>query len=125
MTAHLTDRRQGGGSEFWCGERSLADTVDDPLEATCTDCLRAAATYGAEAAMRCAAVEAGAERDPEIEKERDEAIAALDRLRSILGENELFPCQGCDRLFHVQLMSFHVGLMAWCSECSASRGRIL
>lgn len=108
----------------WCDVPEYGDT-DDPLEATCTECLRAAATYGAKAAMRCAAVEAGAERDPEIAQERDEAIAALDKLRKILGDNELFPCAGCSRLFHVQHMAFHVGLTAWCEECSVSRGRIL
>ncbi len=112
------------GDDVWC-ESEDDDGTRDPLAATCTACLREAASYGAAAAMRCAAVEAGAERDPEIEKERDEAIAALDRLRSILGDSELFPCAGCNRLFHVQAMGFHAGLMAWCSDCSASRGRIL
>lgn len=120
---HLYRGWDGEDPRAWCN--AVDDSTDDPLEATCTDCLREAATYGAKAAMRCAAVEAGAERDPEIEKERDEAIVALDTLRKILGDNELFPCAGCSKLFHVQNMGFHVGLMAWCNECSASRGRIL
>ena len=110
---------------LWCRATRADEHTSDPLEATCAACLREAATYGAKAAMRCAAVEAGAERDPEIERERDEAIAALDKMRKILGDNELFPCQSCSKLFHVQNMGFHVGLMAWCHECSASRGRIL
>ncbi len=113
-----------GDPPVWC-QSDDADATGDPFKATCTDCLREAASYGAAAAMRCAAVEADAHRDPELEKERDEAIAALDRLRGVLGENELFVCAGCQRMYHVQVMGFHAGLMAWCADCSASRGRIL
>ncbi len=124
---HLVSNTDDGDVCVWCEASGEGKVTEDPYDADCADCLREAATYGAKAAMRCAAVEAGAERDPEIAKERDEAIAALDKLCGVLGENELFVCAGCQKMYHVQGMGFHAGLMAWCSDCSCScsRGRIL
>lgn len=107
----------------WCDQRG--EDTDDVHAATCTACLREAASYGAAAAMRCAAVEAGGSTDEELIAERDNAIAELDKLRGILGQHQLFACAGCSRLFNIDLVAFHVGLMAWCPDCSAARGRIL
>lgn len=41
----------------WCDEDG-GDSTEDPRDATCPECLRRAASYGAAAAMRYAAVEA-------------------------------------------------------------------
>jgi hypothetical protein len=112
--------------EVWCdADAFIKSAVNDPYDADCAECLRYAATYGAKAAMRGAAVEALPERDEEVEQERDHAIVELDKLRGILGQHDLFACAGCSRLFHVDLVRFHVGLMAWCGDCTAARGRIL
>lgn len=129
---HLISNIDGEGysDEYWCGadahstENAQHETAD-PRDSTCAECLRNAAEYGAAAAMRCAAVEAGAERDPELEKERDHAIAELNKLQEILGQNGLFACAGCSRLWHVDAAGFCVGASAWCHECSGARGRIL
>lgn len=109
----------------WCGRITPDEDAVDPHDADCAACLREAATYGAKAAMRCAAVEAGASSDPEIAAERDAAIAELDKLRGIIGQHGLFACAGCSRLFSTDLVGFHVGLTAWCGDCSTMRGRIL
>lgn len=107
----------------WCDESG--SNTDDPREATCTECLRNAAEYGAAAAMRCAAVEAGGGSDPELEKERDDALRSLDNLRKKLVEAGWFMCQTCERLMTVSGTGFVVGNMRWCTACSGARGRVL
>jgi len=121
---HLS-REATGTLTTWCKRVTWDEIVRDPRDSNCVDCLREAAAYGAAAAMRCAAVEAGGSSDEELVAERDHAVAELDKLRGILGQHQLFACAGCSRLFNIDLVAFHVGLMAWCPDCAAARGRIL
>lgn len=106
-------------ADHWCGLDG--DNTDDPRDATCTECLRIAAAYGAAAAMRYAAVEAGATRDPELVRERDEAIRRVDAINDALEVQRAFFCTGCLRLFRVERRGLNVNSTSWCDECAPHR----
>jgi hypothetical protein len=116
LVLNVEDER---ASEYWCDVEpsSRTEDTDDPRDATCPECLRAAAAYGAAAAMRWAAVEAGATRDPELEKERDHAIAELNKLQEELKKRGAFFCTGCSCLLRVEAIGLSIGTGAWCNAC--------
>lgn len=107
-------------ADTWCG--GDGDNTDDPRDATCAECLRIAAAYGAAAAMRYAAVEAGATRDPELVRERDEAIRRVDAINNALEEQRAFFCTGCLRLFKTTDRALNVNSVSWCYSCAPHRG---
>lgn len=103
----------------WCDEPGEDDDVtDDPRDATCADCLKRAAAYGVAAAMRYAAVEAGATRDPELVRERDEAIRRVSAIGAALEGHSAFFCHGCESLFRLDERKLHAGGLAWCVRCA-------
>ncbi len=113
MTLHL----EAGGS-WWCDSNEGVEVTDDPRDATCADCLKRAASYGAAAAMRYAAVEAGVTRDPELARERDEAIRQLTAISDALEGQHAFFCVGCMKLFRVDKRALNVNSTSWCDQCA-------
>lgn len=108
----------------WCDEEDILDATEDPRESTCTECLTRAAAYGAAAAMRAAAVEAaGAVRDPELARERDEAIRRVDAINIELEKQRAFFCEGCLRLRRVEARALHVNTTSWCADCAPQKER--
>lgn len=116
MILHL-----GCGDSTWCDDDRIRDVTQDPRDATCEDCLKRAASYGAAAAMRYAAVEAGASRDPELVRERDEAMRRLNAISDALESMENFFCTGCLKVLHVDDRRLTAGSMSWCDECAPAR----
>ncbi len=114
MTLHLIF-----GAEVWCDEG--AECTDDPRDATCVECLKRAASYGAAAAMRYAAVEAGAKRDPELVQERDEAIRRVDAINDALEGQGAFFCTDCMKLFRVDRRGLNAGKLSWCVHCAPTK----
>lgn len=112
MKVHLTH-----GVYSWCQNVGKDGSTEDPRRATCSECLRKAAEYGAAAAMRCAAVEAGGARDPELEAERDEALRRLNTLGAELEKRGAFFCNGCDELCATRDRAVQAGFAGWCKEC--------
>ena len=107
----------------WCdADDDICDATEDPRDATCTDCLRRAASFGAAAAMRYAAVEAGASRDPELVRERDEAIRRVDAINNALEGQKAFFCVGCLKLFRVDKRALNVNATSWCAGCAPHKG---
>ncbi len=107
----------------WCDLdlTGLDSFVEDPREATCLDCLQRAASYGAAAAMRGAAVEAaGAVKDPELEAERDEAIKQLDGFRKAFAGGGGFVCESCTKCFNIKRAVLEVGSQRWCDNCASA-----
>ena len=102
----------------WCDEEEIHDTCDDPRDATCVDCLKRAAAYGAAAAMRYAAVEAGATRDPELVRERDEAIRRVNAINDALEGQQAFFCVGCLKLHRIATRALNVNATSWCAACA-------
>ncbi len=107
------------GSTAWCDDSEDEEVTDDPRDATCAACLRVAAAYGAAAAMRYAAVEAGATRDPELVRERDEAIRRLNKISDALEDEGVFCCQGCERMYNTHERTLHVPPSSWCGGCTS------
>lgn len=112
MTLHLLYSRGA-----WCDDDS-DDLTDDPRDATCSACLKRAASYGAAAAMRYAAVEAGATQDPELVRERDEAIRRVNAVNDALETQNVFFCNDCMRLSSVEKRALTAGGVSWCRECA-------
>lgn len=106
------------GTVAWCENSEDEDVTDDPRDATCAACLRIAAAYGAAAAMRYAAVEAGATRDPELVRERDEALRRLAAINALLEEENVFFCHDCERLMNMRDRGLHVPPSSWCWDCA-------
>lgn len=107
------------GGALWCDEhQDYEGTTEDPRDATCSDCLKRAASFGAAAAMRYAAVEAGATQDPELVRERDEAIRRLDAVSDALEAREAFFCTDCMKLHHVSNRGLAAGTSSWCTVCA-------
>ena len=107
------------GGAIWCDDAPDHETTtEDPRDATCSDCLKRAAGYGAAAAMRYAAVEAGATQDPELARERDEAIRRVLAIGDALEKREAFFCNDCMKLQHVSSRSLVAGGTSWCNECA-------
>ncbi len=107
----------------WCDSDEIRDLTDDPRDATCADCLNKAAAYGAAAAMRFAAVEAGATRDPELVRERDEAMRKLNTICKDLESRSAFFCTGCEKLKHIGARALQANDLSWCDAC-ADRMRV-
>jgi hypothetical protein len=107
----------------WCDEEELNDTTDDPRDATCSECLKRAAAYGAAAAMRYAAVEAGATRDPELARERDEAIRRVNAINDALEGQQAFFCVGCLTLCRIGNRALNVNATSWCADCAPHGSR--
>lgn len=108
----------------WCKAGSVEDVIDsteNPRDATCSDCLRNAAEYGAAAAMRYAAVEAGVTRDPELQRERDEAIKRVDAINNALEGQRCFFCVGCLKLFKTVERALNINATSWCTGCAPHR----
>lgn len=108
------------GGVIWCpvdGDEQI-EATDDPRDAGCSECLRAAAAYGAAAAMRCAAVEAGGTRDPELVRERDDALRRLNAINDALEGQRAFFCNDCLKLFSVGDRALSAGQMSWCKQCT-------
>jgi hypothetical protein len=105
----------------WCDDDSSEDCTDDPRDATCSDCLKRAAAYGAAAAMRYAAVEAGATQDPELVRERDEAIRRVDAINNALEKQHAFFCNDCMQLCRVSDRALNAGGVSWCADCAPLR----
>lgn len=105
----------------WCdNDEPLDDHTEDPRDATCSTCLKIAAGYGAAAAMRYAAVEAGATRDPELVRERDEAIRKLNTFMDAVRRQRVFFCTSCEKLFPDAALGLEVGGVSWCEGCAAA-----
>lgn len=103
----------------WCeADPENARTTDDPRDATCPDCLRRAASYGAAAAMRYAAVEAGVTQDPELERERDEAMRRLNAVNDALEKQSAFFCSDCMRLRNTKDRAVCANGVSWCKACA-------
>lgn len=117
MILHL-----GCGDDTWCEDDEIRDVTHDPRDATCSDCLKRAAAYGAAAAMRYAAVEAGATRDPELERERDEAMRRLNAINDALEGQRAFFCVGCMKLHKVADRALNINATSWCHSCAPHRG---
>jgi len=110
------------GGMIWCDEHQDHESItEDPRDATCGECLKCAASFGAAAAMRYAAVEAGATQDPELVKERDVAIEKLNMLTVELEAQHIFFCVGCSKLKATDVRNLRVGSMSWCGGCAPSR----
>ena len=101
----------------WCDDDS-EDVTDDPRDATCSDCLKRAASYGAAAAMRYAAVEAGVTQDPEVARERDEAIRRVAAINDALEKQGAFFCNDCMRVGSVTDRALTAGRASWCGNCA-------
>lgn len=108
------------GGVVWCDD-DVSETTDDPRDSTCIDCLRRAAAYGAAAAMRYAAVEAGATQDPELVRERDEALRRLNAIGDALELQGAFFCHDCLKLKRVDERKISAGAVAWCRDCAPQR----
>ena len=100
------------GEVVWCGGSGGVD--DDPRVASCHACLTNAATYGAAAAMRAAAIEFA--NNTEAVKERDTIMAEIAAMREALAENDLFHCRRCQTVMH---KGFKGRTEAWCKACEA------
>lgn len=98
---------------------ALASATNSPHEATCSVCLKVAAEYGAAAAMRYAAVEAGVTQDPELSRERDEAMRKLDTFIEAVRRQHAFFCTACEKLFPDSALAMEIGSVAWCGDCAA------
>lgn len=127
---HLSRNVEDSLVRTWCkldlGQRASEATPDDPRVADCVECLRMAASYGAAAAMRCAAVEAAEFHvDEETAAERDAAVAALTRFHMALASSGFFVCTECQMMQDLQFTGFEVGPLRWCKRCAAARGRVL
>lgn len=109
----------------WCEDDNIVDSTDDPREATCAECLRRAAAYGAAAAMRYAAVEAGKTQDPELARERDEAMRRLNMICKALEEERVFFCFGCTTLKPAAECGMRAGDVVWCTSCASRNRRAL
>ncbi len=107
-----------GDASTWCDGDEICDATDDPRDATCVECLRRAASYGAAAAMRYAAVEAGASRDPELVRERDDALRRVDAINEALEAQRAFFCHACRRLLGLPRRALHAGTLSWCENCA-------
>jgi len=109
--------------EPWCDKRPSKGehATRDPLAADCPECLRRAASMGAAAAMRCAAVEAGASKDEELVQERDKAIEELTAIKNRLIESGLFECTECRAILPKEKIgySFPPAIMC-CATCAAT-----
>ena len=107
------------GGAIWCDDAPDHETTtEDPRDATCSDCLKRAAGYGAAAAMRYAAVQAGATQDPELVRERDEAIRRLNAVGDALEKQHVFFCNDCLKLRGTDKRTLTAGSMSWCSDCA-------
>lgn len=106
----------------WCDEPDGdEDATEDPRDATCEDCLKRAAAYGAAAAMRYAAVEAGGARDPELVRERDTAMRQLNAMQDALELQHVFFCTGCMKIYRSSDRALNVNKMSWCDKCAPHR----
>lgn len=99
---------------------ALASATNDPRDATCGGCLKVAAEYGAAAAMRYAAVEAGVAQDPELARERDEAIRKLDTFMEAVRRQHAFFCTSCEKLYPEAALAIEIGGVSWCESCAAA-----
>lgn len=107
------------GDAVWCPEAEDAmDVTDDPRDATCSECLKHAAEYGAAAAMRYAAVTAGVTHDPELERERDEAIKRVQAINNALEKQNAFFCNDCMKLYSTRQRGLSAGGASWCVFCA-------
>ncbi len=102
----------------WCDVLRYEYATDDPRDASCVACLRTAAAYGAAAAMRYAAVENGATRDPELVRERDEAMERFNTLQDELEREGAFFCTDCKKLHQSRDRGLHVYPTSWCVDCA-------
>lgn len=96
--SHLRDSRVS--ARAWCG--GDGDRTEDPDVASCCECLREAASYGARCAMRCAAVEALSSTDEELAQERDHALAQVAKIQKTLNDVGWFWCTGCDNIIRTE-----------------------
>lgn len=99
-------------------KEALATATDSPRDATCITCLKVAGEYGAAAAMRYAAVEAGVTHDPELARERDEAIRKLDTFTEAVRKQHAFFCTSCEKLFPDAALAIEAGGVSWCENCA-------
>lgn len=106
----------------WCDDED-GDNTDDPRDATCAACLRGAAAYGAAAAMRYAAVEAGATQDPELVRERDNAMHRLNAVNNALERQGAFFCNDCMKVYKKDDRSICVNDVSWCRHCAPEPAR--
>lgn len=107
------------GGQIWCDDaQDHESSTEDPRDSTCAECLKRAASFGAAAAMRYAAVEAGATRDPELVKERDEAMKRLNVVSTLLEGQGAFFCTDCLQLFRLTDRALHAGRDSWCRHCA-------
>lgn len=112
-----------GGDTVWCEPETndYIDVTSDPRDSTCASCLKIAAAYGAAAAMRYAAVEAGATQDPDLVRERDEAIRRVNAVNDALEAQGAFFCNDCLKLCRVENRGLCVNSTSWCTRCAPSR----
>lgn len=115
------DRHLSQGDDPWCDEDYAGIMTSDPLEATCTICLREAATFGAKAAVRCMAVEGSESADEELKAERDAAIQSATRAKKALMDRGLFVCEECHKTRSLQMqLGYQVPgepPLVWCTDC--------
>jgi hypothetical protein len=71
--------------------------------------------------MRYAAVEAGATRDPELVRERDEAIRRLNTINDALERERCFFCHDCMSLISTTDRALEAGGLSWCMKCAPAR----
>lgn len=116
MTLHLDY-----GVDIWCENQDGADSTSDPRDATCEECLKRAASFGAAAAMRYAAVEAGATRDPELVRERDEAIRRVNAINDALERQRAFFCNDCMKLCSTSDRALNINSVSWCVHCAPTK----
>lgn len=113
----------GGG--VWCEEAENGiDETNDPHGATCLECLRHAAEYGAAAAMRYAAVQAGATQDPELVRERDNALHKVNAINNALERQKAFFCEDCMKLYNVAQRALSANGVSWCEHCAPHGRRV-
>lgn len=107
------------GGAIWCDDaQDYESSTEDPRDATCSECLKRAASFGAAAAMRYAAVEAGATQDPDLVRERDEALRRINLInKSLLGQGAFF-CVDCVTLNRLADRGLCVGNQSWCKSCA-------
>jgi hypothetical protein len=105
------------GAGPWCGDDTARDTTDNPRDATCSECLKIAAEYGAAAAMRYAAVEAGVTHDPELERERDAALETVNRINRAITRQGGFFCTSCQIIRPLQDRAVVANDVMWCRTC--------
>ena len=113
------------GGVLWCdadGDEEITIT-EDPRDPTCLECLKRASSYGAATAMRYAAVEAGATRDPELIKERDEAMRQLNEIQRAVNRQGGFFCNACGRIRALSDRALATNDVAWCLAC-APHGKV-